>query len=112
MKILVNNPLKEKFLEFKNSDLYNNFNFDKEELNKIKIDITFTDINSKTHCIYSAVEWAKKQIYIYPEIKPLIHTIKRHLQINKLNSSFNGKLLNNFRWTFFIFVTVDISRLY
>ena len=85
MKIL-NDSLKEKFIAFKSSPIYNEFKFDQDELNKIKIDITFTYKNSKTHCTYSAVEWAKKQVLIYPEIKPLVHVIKRHLQINKLNS--------------------------
>lgn len=96
---IISNSLKEKFLEFKKSDIYEEYRFDKEEINKIKIDITFTDKFSKTHCSYSAVEWAKKQILMYPEIKPLVYVIKRHLQINKLNSSFNGifKLII-FRW--------------
>jgi hypothetical protein len=89
LKIL-SDRLKQQYLEFTNSDLYNQYKFDKEELSKIKIDITFTDKLSKTHCTYSAVEWVKKQLMLYPEIKPLVHVIKRHLQLNKLNSSFNG----------------------
>lgn len=110
---ILSDSLKEKYLDFKNSELYKDYKFDKEELNKIKIDVTFTDKNSKTHCTYSAVEWAKKQLFANPEIKPLVHVIKRHLQINKLNSSFNGKIiLLQFRWIKFVFAITNARCLY
>ena len=35
----------------------------------------------------------EKKVELFPEIKPLIHVLKRYLQINKLNSTFNGKII-------------------
>jgi DNA polymerase sigma len=40
----------------------------------------------------NSLEWAKNTLSVYPEIKPIIHVLKRFLQTRKLNSSFNGNL--------------------
>ena len=79
--------LLEKFLEFKKSELFKNYKYDQEEVCKIKIDINFADSCNSVEVI----NWAKEQLKVHPEIKPLIQVLKRYLQINKLNSSFDGK---------------------
>lgn len=86
--------------EFRNCDNYKNYKFDKEELDKIKIDITFLDMIVKypvnlfgsNNCstLMSSVEFAKNKLILYPEIKPLLQVLKRYLQIKKMNSCFNG----------------------
>lgn len=84
------NPILENFEKFLESDLFKSYCFKKEELYKVKIDINITSTHVKTHSTYSSVEWAKKQIAMFPEIKILLQFLKRFLQLNKLNSSFNG----------------------
>lgn len=84
----------EKYKSFLQSDLFKNYKFNKNELSKIKVDINITNIYSKTYSTYSSVDWAKKQLSNYPEIRPLIHFLKRFLQINGLKSSYNGNLLD------------------
>ena len=91
--ILVGKSL-ESYDNFLSSNLYKNYQFKKEELLKIKIDVNLTNGNSKTFSTYSSVEWAKNQIINYPEIKILLQYLKRFLQIHKLNSSFNGNFNN------------------
>jgi hypothetical protein len=53
-----------------------------------------------------AVEYIKNSLLCFPEIKPLMHVLKRFLQTSKLNSSFNGKRINiitySFRWIIFL----------
>jgi hypothetical protein len=61
------------------------------------VDLTFIEINqkvnNKTQSTKTSLDWAKKTLSTYLEIKPIIHVLKRYLQIKKLNSSFNGKNL-------------------
>lgn len=85
--------------EFKNSDNYKNYKFRYEELDNVKIDLTFLDMNKSRMQVYDsptqqAVEYIRYSLLCFPEIKPLIHVMKRYLQIEKLNSSFNGKIKN------------------
>lgn len=90
--------------EFKNSELYRNYLFNRDEIEMIKIDLTFLDIvNTKKHSFansvnninmsnpMSSVEYAKNSLILYPEIKPIIQVMKRYLQTKKMNSCFNGK---------------------
>jgi len=86
----------------KNLDLFKNYKFDEDELLKVKVDLTFIQLNhSNKNCnryqsTKNSLDWAKKSLSIHPEIKPIIHVLKRYLQIKKLNSSFNGKNYFNF----------------
>jgi DNA polymerase sigma len=76
-----------------NSDIFKNYIFNKEELEKIKVDITFNDTNNITQMIDQtqlAVEFTKKHLKQNPEMGYLIRIIKRLLQIKNLNNSFNG----------------------
>jgi predicted nucleotidyltransferase len=78
-----------KFKSFKFSEIFRNYPFDLEDLLKVKVDLTILEYNS-TYNTKVIVDWAKKSIDTYPEIKPVIHVLKRYLQIRRLNSSFNG----------------------
>ena len=67
--------------------MYYNYIFDKEEISLIKIDLNFIDGQQAKQNVL----WVKDQLKIFPEIKPLIQILKRFLQVNKLNCSFDGK---------------------
>jgi predicted nucleotidyltransferase len=77
------------FKAFKYSDIFRNYRFNIEDLLKVKVDLTILEYNS-TYNTKVVVDWAKKSIETYPEIRPIIHVLKRYLQIRRLNSSFNG----------------------
>ena len=79
-----------KFKLFINSDLVKNYSFDLSEITNIKIDLSFFNISILGE--NNVVDFIKNQIKINPEIKPLMHVLKRYLSLNKLNSSFNGGL--------------------
>jgi DNA polymerase sigma len=86
---------------FKESQNYNFYKFNREELDKVKIDLTFVDANKNNMSLINrlnsfespsqqAVEFVKNFVLCFPEIRPLILVLKRLLQLEKLNSSFNG----------------------
>jgi hypothetical protein len=80
--------------EFKSSDIYKNFKFNKSELNKFKIDLTFMDMVNKQESNNSdSIKFAKNNLNLFPEIKPILFVLKRYLQKKALNSAFNG--INN-----------------
>lgn len=82
---------RKKYEEFLNSDVYRNYKFEINELHRIKVDLTFLDFKAnKFQTTKNSLEWAKNTLSVYPEIKPIIHVLKRFLQTRKLNSSFNG----------------------
>ncbi len=81
--------------EFKQSNYYKNYKFKIEELEKVKIDLTFIDNNKQNSNPFDSptqqvVEYIKNSLLCFPEIKPIIHVLKRYLHSMKLNSSFNG----------------------
>ena len=91
------------FESFKSSDSYKYYKFNKDELDTVRIDLTFLDLNKNNMSLsprmslfespsLQAVEFVKNYLLCFPEIKPLIHVLKRLLQVDKLNTSFNGKL--------------------
>ena len=90
MKI-IENKYKEQFIKFKSSRMYYDYPFDKEELDKIKIDFTLM-INHGKSIPLLQVEYIKSSLVIYPEIKPIIRLLKRILSICKMNTSFKGGL--------------------
>jgi len=95
----MNLELYEKFANLKNSELFTNYKFDIEDINKIKIDLNFTE-NITTSL---AVNWTRTQVLQYPEIRPIIQVVKRYILNNKLNDAYKGKVIISIRWTFFIF---------
>ena len=76
----------EKFEKLKTSELFEKYRFDKEDINNIKIDLNFTE-NITTSL---AVTWARNQVLLYPEIKPIIQVLKRYILNNKLNDAYKG----------------------
>jgi len=94
---------RKKYEEFLNSDAYKNYKFDINELHRIKVDLTFLDFKqNKSQTTKNSLEWAKNTLSIYPEIKPIIHVLKRFLQTRKLNSSFNGNYILYYLMFFFL----------
>lgn len=88
----------ERIAELKNSEIYKTYCFKKEELEKVKIDITFAEINGKNNSFTKdqtqmAVEFTKNNNKKFPEIGYIIKIIKRLLQIENLNHSFNGNFI-------------------
>lgn len=78
--------------EFKSSEAYRNFKFNKNELNNFKIDLTFMDlINKQQSNNTDSIKFAKNHLNLFPEIKPILFVLKRYLQEKSLNSAFNGK---------------------
>ncbi len=82
---------------FRKSDNYVNYKFNKDELDIVKIDITFLDGNYTGGILYEtpiqqSVDYIKNSLVVFPEIRPLMHVMKRLLQVEKLNSTFNGNI--------------------
>lgn len=64
-----------------------------DDILKVRVDLTFIELNqSLLSNTRTSLEWARKTLAFYPEIKPIIHALKRYLQMKKLNSSFNGSV--------------------
>lgn len=84
------------FEEFRNSFLFENFKFNKDELNKFKIDLTFLDLIKKQQNSLDSINFAKDNIILFPEIKPILFILKRLLQEKNFNSAFNGNSFFNF----------------
>jgi hypothetical protein len=87
-----------KYEEFKNSEYLINYKFDREDLLKIKIDISIFDFisnpnttNNKNTNSLTPVQFAKNMLKLYPEIKPILQFLKRFLQLQKLNNAYSGK---------------------
>ncbi len=107
-------PLEEglikKLKEFTQSSEYLNYPFDKEELDKIKMDLTFIKKNEVESPSKLAIGWSKNVLKMNPEIKPLIQVLKRYLQMKRLNSPFKGnQLIHYFRWIIFFF-TINLVK--
>ena len=77
---------------FINSNVYKNFKFDKNELTKIKVDITFILNNNEKNINVSSVSFTKEKIEKNPEIKIILRVLKRFFNSKKMNNSFNGGL--------------------
>ena len=96
MKILLNSNQNDsegeqlylKLMEFRKSEIFVKYEFDEEDVTKIKIDINLMENFVNTNEI---LKWVKDQLKQSPEIKPIIQVLKRYLQNKKLNSSFDGK---------------------
>ena len=80
------------FQKFKESPLLQKFLFDKNELFKIKIDISFTLNTIIDNHETSSVSYIKEQIQQFPEVKFILKVLKRYFYIKKMNSSFIGGL--------------------
>ena len=108
--------LEKEFIKLKQQNFYKNYIFDKNELNQIRVDITFildfkaeylgknnneimnkigndqiTLIN-KNNNEKSNVIYIKEQLEIFPEIKPILILLKRYFYVKNMNFSFEGGL--------------------
>ena len=66
------------------SDFYKNYFFHKNEIDKIRIDITINSIN------YNQVNFIQNSLLKYPSIFPIIKILKRCLNEKKMNQTFKG----------------------
>jgi predicted nucleotidyltransferase len=93
---ILEDSLREKYLLFKTSENYKNYKFEINEINLVKIDLTFCDDirkkNRNVNVSLKHVEMIKNSCLVFPELKPLIKVLKRFLSSNKLNCTFNGKI--------------------
>lgn len=89
MKILEKDQL-ESFNLLKDDEIFKKYIFDKEELEKFKIDISFIEPNGILNETKHVVNYVLSEIKVYPEIKPIVQILKRFLFNFKLNSSFKG----------------------
>lgn len=84
-----------KYLQFKSSNSYINYHFDKRELDYLNIDISFpmTKWSSKSQNIPSLqIECIKNVLSEYTELRAVIKIIKRILKLTDLNCSYRGGL--------------------
>lgn len=90
--ILGTENLEKDLKNLKNSEIYKNFKFNYEEIDKIKIDITFILSNTEKNSNISSVNFAKTKIEQFPEVKLILRVLKRFFYTKKMNSAFNGGL--------------------
>ena len=99
-----------KYISFKQSSLYKQYNYDHSELDIIKVDISFPIANNTTttaattssnvniiisvnnNVPYLQVEYIKRSISAHKEIKTIIKVMKRILKQTNLNNSYKGGL--------------------
>jgi DNA polymerase sigma len=81
--------------------------FKKDELEKIRIDLTFSpESNTVTN---KQLDYVKTSLIKFPEIKPLTFILKRIFHINNLNQTFNGGL-SSFSLFLMILAYVKVHR--
>ena len=77
--------------EIKKMPLKNLYGYiDYEDINKIKIDINISDNKEYLELSKKNVEYVKKQIEIYHQIKPILLILKRYFKKMKMNKVFHG----------------------
>lgn len=78
--------------------LCNNYKFHPLELLRVRVDLTFSTFvnekNQRKELNCKSVEFVRGQLAAFPEIKPLVHVLKRLLHVTGLNNSFNGIFIN------------------
>ena len=77
----------------------NNFNLnhmpyfeDENELQKIKVDLTFTQNEQEFLHSHQTVKFINQSLISFPMVKPLLLILKRYFKIMKMNKSFHGGL--------------------
>ena len=66
--------------------------FDEDDLNKIKIDLTFTESEKEFQNSKNTVAYIKNSISEYPQIKPMLQILKRYFKLMGMNKSYTGGL--------------------
>ena len=66
--------------------------FEEDDLNKIKIDITFTENEKEFLNSQNTVNYIKTSVQDFPQIKPMLQILKRYFKIMGMNKSYTGGL--------------------
>ena len=86
-----------------------------KDIEKIKFDLTFFDINEQHNSpsipSQLVVEYIKNSLVCFPEIKPVIFVLKRYMQNLKLNSSFSGGI-SSFSLFLLLLAYLKLTKLY
>lgn len=75
---------------FKETTYYREYLFENDELDYIKLDVTFGHFSKSV--TKQQVDYIQKAIFDYPQIKPIIKIIKRILNLCNMNNSYTGGL--------------------
>jgi len=78
--------------EIKDLKLKTTSYFEEEDLSKIKIDLTFTEIEQDFQHSNAVVSYINKSLIDYPLIKPILLLLKRYFKEMKMNKSYTGGL--------------------
>ena len=77
--------------EIKKNPLNNSFKYlDDNEINTVKIDLTYNEKEEYLINNMESVEYIKNALKEYPEIKPVILILKRYLKMQKMNEVYLG----------------------
>ena len=78
--------------EIKELNLKQTSYIDEDDLNKIKIDITFTENEKEFQNSKDTVNYIKNSLIDFPQIKPMLQILKRYFKIMGMNKSYTGGL--------------------
>ena len=78
--------------EIKDLNLKQTSYFEEDDLNKIKIDLTFTENEKEFQNSINTVNYIKTSVQEYPQIKPMLQILKRYFKIMGMNKSYTGGL--------------------
>ena len=80
------------FLSFQQSQMFMQFKFNKNEITKTHIDITFHSVSSNATANTNSINYANEKISTYPEVALILRVLKRLFYFKNMNSAFNGGL--------------------
>jgi DNA polymerase sigma len=72
--------------------MFTQFKFNKTEITKTHIDITFHSVSSTTTTTTNSIDYANEKISTYPEVALILRVLKRLFYFKNMNSAFNGGL--------------------
>ena len=78
--------------EIKDLKLKQTSYIEEDDLNKIKIDLTFTENEKEFQNSYDTVNYIKNSLQDFPQIKPMLQILKRYFKIMGMNKSYTGGL--------------------
>ena len=78
--------------EIKDLKLKQTSYIDEDDLNKIKIDLTFTENEKEFQNSCDTVNYIKNSLQDFPQIKPMLQILKRYFKIMGMNKSYTGGL--------------------
>ena len=78
--------------EIKDLKLKQTSYIEEDDLNKIKIDLTFTENEKEFQNSKDTVNYIKNSLQDFPQIKPMLQILKRYFKIMGMNKSYTGGL--------------------